>query len=400
MGACRSLTIVSSTESTDTADAAERLTSLLAYVEQVVRLDEHPAMRLAEYKLPTGQAFVIQQHELVSLPGISHDLTDDDGSIWLKIERLRRGAPPLPPAEIAPWLEVSPNPDQKPVLRTFVITTVSDDQRLSLVEAGAARDEDCARSTLTAPTGAPQWDVRLRLEDRPEIENDAQQWIESSWLPWAIAERPVRKTLSLYQRFFEVAQLAEMGGGDKPFGLRPVETGGLHHRVHGAPAGHARPGPQPLATAFAAAGLALADAMHQVERVEQSRGDGYGTIDAGPALFQALDHQHAGGEVHAIDGEGESLGEPAAGIGDGHAEGAHLAIGALGRAQESVAFAGGEVFPRAVRGVQLHAGLRGRGGGFRGKDAGSRADAALAGAQGQRPRPCLALGRPHHAGWS
>ena len=67
--------------------------------------------------------------------------------------------------------------------------------------------------------GAPQWDVRLRLEDRPEISDEADRWIELSWLPWAIAERPVRKTLSLYQRFFEVGQLAEMGGGDKPFEL-------------------------------------------------------------------------------------------------------------------------------------------------------------------------------------
>jgi transcription elongation GreA/GreB family factor/very-short-patch-repair endonuclease len=76
--------------------AAERLNSLLEYVEQVVRLDERAAMRLAEHRLSTGLTFIVHQHEPAALPGISHDLTDDDGPIWLRIERLRRGAPPVP----------------------------------------------------------------------------------------------------------------------------------------------------------------------------------------------------------------------------------------------------------------------------------------------------------------
>jgi len=71
----------------------------------------------------------------------------------------------------------------------------------------------------------------------------------------------------------------------------------------------------------------------------RARGDRHGAVDAGPALFQALDHQYAGGEVHAINGEGESLEQPAVGIGEGHAEGAHLAIGALGFPQEGGALA-------------------------------------------------------------
>jgi hypothetical protein len=40
-----------------------------------------------------------------------------------------------------------------------------------------------------------------------------------AWLPWSVAERPVRRSLALYQKLFEVTQLAEMGGGDPPFEL-------------------------------------------------------------------------------------------------------------------------------------------------------------------------------------
>ena len=167
-------------------------------------------------------------------------------------------------------------------------------------------------------------------------------------------------------------------------GVRPVEPGGFHDGVDGAPAGHPAPGPEAHAAAFAAPGLQLADAVHHVERFEQGRGHGHGAIDAGAALLQALEHQHAGGEIDAIGGEREGLGEPAPGIGQRHAEGPHLAVGELGLAQEGVALAGGEVFPRAVGGVQLHPDLgRGRGGVLR--DAGSRAGGALAGARGQRP---------------
>jgi very-short-patch-repair endonuclease len=211
------LNVLSPTERNDASEAADRLTSLLSYVEQVVRLDERAALRLAEHKLPTGQSLIIHQHELISLPGVAHDLQDEDGPVWLRIERLRRGAPPVPPDHLAPWLDVSPDPDREPAVRTFVIIRAPDEERLELIKSGAAREEDSEPSPVTDPTGSRLWDIRLRIEDRPALEDDARQWIEASWLPWALAERPVRRTLSLYQRLFEVAQLAEMGGGDKPF---------------------------------------------------------------------------------------------------------------------------------------------------------------------------------------
>jgi hypothetical protein len=81
-------------------------------------------------------------------------------------------------------------------------------------------------------------------------------------------------------------------------------------------------------------------------------GDGHGAVDPGLALLQGLEHQHAGGEVHPIDGERECLGQAAAGIGQGHAEGAHRAAGALGFPEEPLALAGGDVFPGAVGGVE------------------------------------------------
>jgi hypothetical protein len=113
-------------------------------------------------------------------------------------------------------------------------------------------------------------------------------------------------------------------------GLRAIEVGRRHHGVHGAPAGHARPGPEADAAAFATTRLELADAVHQVERVEQGRRDGHSAVDPRLALLQGLEHKHAGGEVDTVGGERECFGQAAAGIGQGHAEGAHQAVGTLG----------------------------------------------------------------------
>ena len=58
----------------DSGPAAERLRELLGYVEQVIRLDERPAFRLAEFRLPSGQTFVFYQLNYMRPRG---DLADD-----------------------------------------------------------------------------------------------------------------------------------------------------------------------------------------------------------------------------------------------------------------------------------------------------------------------------------
>ena len=70
-----------------------------------IKLDERPAFRLSEYRLPTGQTSNFHQLELHALPGITHNLIDDDGPIWLSLKRFKRGEPPAPPELITPWLD-------------------------------------------------------------------------------------------------------------------------------------------------------------------------------------------------------------------------------------------------------------------------------------------------------
>jgi hypothetical protein len=126
--------------------AVERLQELLGYVEQVIKLDERPAFRLSEHRLTTGQTFVLHQHELHALPGITHDITDEDGAIWLDVQWLKRGEPPEPSSTLLPWIDISPDPDRTPKLREFLIRTVSKSEKDELVGRREARTDDCAES--------------------------------------------------------------------------------------------------------------------------------------------------------------------------------------------------------------------------------------------------------------
>ena len=52
------------------------------------------------------------------------------------------------------------------------------------------------------------------------------------------------------------------------------QAGSGHDRVHRPPAGHAGPGPQPGSRSTAPPALGLADAMHQIQGLEQGGGTG------------------------------------------------------------------------------------------------------------------------------
>lgn len=199
--------------------AVEKLRDLLSYVEQVVKLDERCAFRLSEHRLATGQALVLHQHELSHLPGAQLDILDEDGPIWLSVERLKRSEAPVPSETIAPWIELSPDPEREPIIRAHLLRTVPPIEKDAMVAANEARAEDCAEA-LKAKEGEPSaWDIRLRLEDRPETRCGIDCFLKNGWKPWADAERPVRRSIALYQGLFEIVQLGEMGGGDQPFEL-------------------------------------------------------------------------------------------------------------------------------------------------------------------------------------
>lgn len=135
---------------------------------------------------------------------------------------------------------------------------------------------------------------------------------------------------------------------------RAGQAGGGHDRMHRPPTGHAGPGPQPGGRSTATPALGLADAMHQVQGLEQGGGHRHGAIDPVLALLERGEHQHAAGQVHPVRRQGEGLGQAAARPGQGHAQRAGLARRLLGRAQEPRPLGDREVFAAPVAVEQLH----------------------------------------------
>jgi hypothetical protein len=204
------------------ADARQKLIGLLDYVEQVVRLDERVAFRLSEYRLPDGSTFAVSKSETQNLPGVRHDHRDEEGAVWLEVERLARREPPVPPEIIVEWIVLSADPARTPEIRTERIITVSAAERDTALAKGEVRPDDIldAPRQRGEPENAPRrFDLTLRLEDRPLIGEEISKWIAGPWTTWSIAEAPRRRTIALYQVLYKIFQLLEVGGAESSIEL-------------------------------------------------------------------------------------------------------------------------------------------------------------------------------------
>jgi hypothetical protein len=152
-------------------DARQKLIGLLDYVEQVIRLDERVVFRLSEYRLPDNSTFAITKSDTQNLPGVRHDHRDDDGSVWLEVERLVRKEPPAPSDDIIEWIAVCTDPARSPEVRSERLITVTAAERDAALAKGMVRPDDVLDSPRRRgePDNAPpRFDLKLRLEDHPE----------------------------------------------------------------------------------------------------------------------------------------------------------------------------------------------------------------------------------------
>ncbi len=194
---------------------AGRLVDLLDYVEQVVRLDERVAFRLADYRLPGGTTLTLRSAEIEGLPGVATDLGDGDAPAWLAVERLARIPPPPPPDALRAWLPDIADPAAPPVPLPEILHTVSAAARAALIAADRAAEEDFA--PVPAREGAEghgDHDLRLRFADQPGLADALDAYRAGPWADWAAEEPPRRRTVALYGQLYRLQQALELGGGE------------------------------------------------------------------------------------------------------------------------------------------------------------------------------------------
>jgi hypothetical protein len=183
---------------------------LIDYVRVLVELADKPVWSLASY----GN-IALHEEELRNRIGIWHDLTDVDGPIYLKVDRLRRIDPPEPPPASKDWLTVGRDPFKEPLvqsLRTVVMTAA---EVANLLSEGTVDPADIA-PTLKPKPGQDRRHVVLRLSRFPEIKKEVEDYIGQAWTQWAEAERPRRQTIDIYDRLFSLQQALKLEGSDKP----------------------------------------------------------------------------------------------------------------------------------------------------------------------------------------
>jgi len=181
-------------------EVKKRLLELVEYVEELVKQAERPVFALREYK-----NVLYYEVDLKGQVGVHHDLQDEDGPIWLKIERLKRVDPPAAPEPIREWVTVSRDPFREPVVETPRLETMHKDDAAELVARGVVAKDD-VQPTLKSGQPRDHVDVVMRLERFEDAKAAVEHYIGGSWREWAEAEKPRRRTIAIYDAFFSLQQ--------------------------------------------------------------------------------------------------------------------------------------------------------------------------------------------------
>lgn len=160
-------------------EAAPRVLDLLTYIEQVEKLKTKPA-----FSVPTDY-FVAHQHELKGLPELQFNLQVEGDDVWLRLPRLQEIAAPEPDETLKVWLTLPKTPEKNPELKNEVV------QYEGKREVG-----------------------RERLRDHPDVQALFDWYVENQWKPWAMAERPRRKTIARYNQLFALQQAISSDGAE------------------------------------------------------------------------------------------------------------------------------------------------------------------------------------------
>jgi very-short-patch-repair endonuclease len=156
----------------------QRLISMLDYLEEWDKLSRTPVFDIAAH-----QALIIWQQDVAALPGFALNSSDETGEVWLTLDRLRPTKPPSLPAELVPWVVVSDDPFREPH----------------------------RRESIPHPTEPKQ---EIEFDDAPEREGLFASYIEKSWAEWSTSEQPKRRSISHYDKLFNLLQTIETEGAE------------------------------------------------------------------------------------------------------------------------------------------------------------------------------------------
>lgn len=183
-------------------DTRERLSGMLNFAAGLL-----DARQKAQFRMGDKGAAVWREEVVSGLPGI--DLNEDE--VWMRVARLHETPPPMVPAPWEPWLKGDIGaPERTPELLSELAVRMTLEEASDAAEAGLCDPEDCVpimeadTETIALREISDEVMVRLVLARMPEFVAGFADWVESTWLPWAAAEGPRRRSVMVYQELFKL----------------------------------------------------------------------------------------------------------------------------------------------------------------------------------------------------
>lgn len=192
------------------ADTKKKLIDLIDYVDHLVRLGEKPIFNIKSYK-----QLAYHEVDLRNRIGIEHNLSTDEGQIWLKIERLQRIDPSPVPDKLEEWVAVSRDPFSPPKVKKVITATISTKDAEAYLEENILLREDI-QAAIKPPRDGEWCDVIFRLNKKPEIKAAIEDYINGPWQVWSETEKPRRESIRIYESFFNLQQTIQTEGAGKP----------------------------------------------------------------------------------------------------------------------------------------------------------------------------------------
>jgi len=187
----------------------EKLSGFFKFAEGVLAARERVLLRMRE----TGFGCFIE-HEVAGLPGLSFNV----GENWLVLKRLRESQAPRPEFPLELWLDGRiDDPTKPPLFEPLIVREVEIEEASDLCEAGLLGDEDILGLCEETSEGeaqsfsAERVKVALTLDRFHEIRADLEAWRDGAWETWAREERPVRKSIGLYNALFKLHNMLHGG---------------------------------------------------------------------------------------------------------------------------------------------------------------------------------------------
>lgn len=192
------------------SDRPPKGTRLVRYLKELARLKSKSIPDVNRYeavlwlgRLPEGNECFSRHRD---------DPHDDDPDLWLEVRKPQEPQIPPPPAECMPWLTEHGYRDSRkePFLRQRIPAPTS--LNVYSLDDDTPRDSDdpsLSESTCPEHTKSPQ---DLLLDDYPQVQQSWQNYLDTTWWPWAIEQERWRSIQHAYETLFRIHSAQQTRG--------------------------------------------------------------------------------------------------------------------------------------------------------------------------------------------